>query len=192
MKTGPRSQKCTRCANERLPHGIPATFSRENDMDPGIQPECLRILNTVETAAISLICPMLCIYKLRGGGSGLRGHSVSFHQNVQQFINRLPRRPEDLPYIVIKAPNQSMPLTANRHHIYDALVFLKRNNPEYAKITIDMDNISQYPEDSSSPVQNIPTCDSEPCLSDVNAMPATEENTPNIDSHADLDTDEMV
>ena len=192
METGPRSQKCTRCANERLPHGIPPTFSRENDMDPGIQPECLRILNTVETAAISLICPMLCIYKLRGGGSGLRGHSVSFHQNVQQFINRLPRRPEDLPYIVIKAPNQSMPLTANRHHIYDALVFLKRNNPEYAKITIDMDNISQYPEDSSSPVQNIPTCDSEPCLSDVNAMPATEENTPNIDSHADLDTDEMV
>ena len=192
METGPRSQKCTRCANERLPHGIPPTFSRKNDMDPGIQPECLRILNTVETAAISLICPMLCIYKLRGGGSGLRGHSVSFHQNVQQFINRLPRRPEDLPYIVIKAPNQSMPLTANRHHIYDALVFLKRNNPEYAKITIDMDNISQYPEDSSSPVQNIPTCDSEPCLSDVNAMPATEENTPNIDSHADLDTDEMV
>ena len=192
MKTGPRSQKCTRCASERLPPGVPGTFSRLNDMHPGSQPECLRILNTVEVAAISLICPMLCIYKLRGGGSGLRGHSVSFHQDVQQFINRLPRRPEDLPYIVIKAPNQNMPFTANRNHIYDALVFLKRSNPDYANIVIDMDNISQYPEDSSSPVQNIPTLDSEACASDVNEVTASGENAPTIDSHADLDTDEMV
>ena len=192
METGPRSQKCKRCANERLPPGVPATFSRLNDMHPGVQPECLRILNTVEVAAISLICPMLCIYKLRGGGSGLRGHSVSFPQDVQQFVNRLPRRPEDLPYIVFKAPNQSIPLTANRHHIYNALVFLKQSNPDYAKIVIDMENVSQYPVDSSTPVQNIPTIDSEPCLSDVNAVPATEENPPIIDSHADQDTDEMV
>ncbi len=117
---------------------------------------------------------------------------MSFHQDVQQFINRLPRRPEDLPYIVIKAPNQNMPFTANRNHIYDALVFLKRSNPDCANIVIDMDYISQYPEDSSSPVQNIPTLDSEACASDVNEVTATGENAPTIDSHADLDTDEMV
>ena len=90
MKIGPKNGKCTRCANERLPAGIPPTFSTENDMDPGEQPQCLQILNTVEQAAVSLICPITCIYKLRGGGSKLKGHSISFPQDVQQFVRSLP------------------------------------------------------------------------------------------------------
>ena len=120
MKVGPQSGKCQRCASERLPQGIPPTFSQANDMDPGIQPECLKRLTSVETAAISLICPVLSIYKLRYGATGLKGHSISFHQNVQEFVYRLPRRPEDLPIIMIKAPNQDIPLKANRYHILEA------------------------------------------------------------------------
>ena len=58
MEIGPKSNKCKRCAQERTLPGIPKTFSPENDMDPGEQPECLRILNTVEIAAISRICPV--------------------------------------------------------------------------------------------------------------------------------------
>ena len=106
-------------------------------MDPGQQPECLKILNTVEVAAISLRCPMLCVYKLKGGATGLKGHSISFPQDVQGFVNRLPRRPEDLPIVIIKAPKQQVPLRADRIKMLNALEFLIGNNPHYADITID-------------------------------------------------------
>ena len=186
MKIGPKNQKCTRCANERLPAGIPPTFSPENDMDPGEQPQCLQILNTVEQAAVSLICPITCIYKLRGGGSKLKGHSISFPQDVQQFVRSLPRRPEDLPFIVIKAPQQNMPLTANRHNILNAITWLTRHNPEYAHINIDIDAANMYPENRNIPVQNIPT------YCDPDAPPEHEEDGQNLDSHADLDDDDLV
>ena len=105
LEIGPRNGKCQRCASEKLPKGIPATFSPENDMYPGPQPECLKVLNSVETAAISLICPVISIYRLRYGATGMKGHSISFHQDIENIINVLPRTPEDLPFIVIKAPH---------------------------------------------------------------------------------------
>ena len=195
LEVGPKSGKCTRCANERLPGGIPQTFSQENDMYPGQQPECLKILNTVETAAISLICPVLSIYKLKYGSTGLKGHSLSFHQNIQEFINALPRRPEDLPIIVIKAPFQKIPLTANRFHILKALEFLKQNNPDYANIVIDMQSISMYPDNSQSQVDNLRYLDSdvqnasaqEPVPADRNT-----ENQTDLDNHADLEDNDLV
>ena len=191
MKIGERNKKCSRCEKERLPGGIPPTFSPYNDMDPGEQPECLKILNTVEQAAISLICPTMCIYRLRGGGSKLKGHSISFPQDVQGFYRSLPHRPEDLPFIVIKAPHQDMPLTANRHNIICAITWLKRNNPEYAHIEIDNDAANLYPEDRSTPVQNIPThCD--PSMTRHMMPPEQGENGQNSDSHADLDDDDLV
>ena len=159
LKIGPKSGKCEHCSSERLRANIPATFSAENDMDPGQQPNCLKILNSVETAAISLICPQLSIYKLKGGATGIKGHSISFYQDVQEFINELPRRPEDLPILIIKSPRQNVNLTANRFHIWDAITFLKRNNPEYANININMEALNTYPDDSNTPVQNIRTCE---------------------------------
>ena len=155
MNIGIRSKKCQRCSNERTPAGVPKTFSAENDMDPGEQPECLKVLDTVEIAAISLICPVLSIYKVKGGSTGLKGHSISFAQNIQEFITKLPRFPRDLPYIIIKAPHQNMPLTASRQKIMDALIWLKRNNPHYKDIIIDEQALNQYPEDSNTPIRNI-------------------------------------
>ena len=195
LEVGPKSGKCTRCANERLPGGIPATFSKENDMHPGQQPECLKLLNTVETAAISLICPVLSIYKLKYGSTGLKGHSLSFHQNIQEFINALPRRPEDLPIIVIKAPFQKIPLTANRFHILNALEFLKQNNPDYANIVIDMQSISMYPDNSHSQVDNLRYLDSDvQNASALEPVPADRntENHADLDNHADLEDNDLV
>ena len=65
LKVGPISNKCQRCANGKVVPPIPHTFSAANNMDPRPQPECLKILNTVEAAAISLICPVVSIYKLK-------------------------------------------------------------------------------------------------------------------------------
>ena len=76
---------------------------------------------------------------------------------MQEFINTLPRNPEALPIIIIKAPNQNVNLTANRFHILNALQFLKRHNPEYKDIQISITAANLYPEDSNSPVNNIPS-----------------------------------
>ena len=160
MSVGPKSGKCHRCSMEKVRPGIPYTFSMENDMDPGQQPECLKILNTVEVAAISLRCPMLCVYKLKGGATGLKGHSISFPQDVQGFVNRLPRRPEDLPIVIIKAPKQQVPLRADRIKMLNALEFLIGNNPHYADITIDQESLSMYPSNSQEPLSNVRTIDS--------------------------------
>ena len=190
LEVGPKNGKCKRCAQERLPPEIPPTFSPENNMHPGQQPECLKILNTVETAAISLICPQMSIYKLKYGSTGLKGHSISFYQNIQEFVNILPRRPECLPIIVIKAPNQKVPLSANRFHILSALQFLIRYNPDYKNIKIDMNNISSYPDNSQSEVENIRILDVEP--ENVPRKDHVTSGDGNSDNHADLDDSDLV
>ena len=149
LEIGPKSGKCRRCAQERTLPGIPKTFSAENDMNPGEQPACLKILNTVEVAAISRICPVLSIYKLKGGASALKGHSISFEQDIGEFARRLPRTPEELPMIVIKAPNQDIPLRANRFHLLEALRWLIANNPFYSEIEIDFHAANMYPDNST-------------------------------------------
>ena len=201
LEIGPRNGKCQRCASERLPTGIPQTFSLENDMYPGRQPECLKVLNSVETAAISLICPVISIYRLRYGATGMKGHSISFHQDIESIINVLPRTPEDLPFIVIKAPHQEIPLKANRFHILHALQFLKQNNPEYSDITIDEDRLNLYPRNSQTPVQNIRTLPDtmSACTGaqeDANAMGDNDREDDDggdlIDNHAGLNDVQLV
>ena len=192
LKVGPKSKKCQRCADDRVQPPIPHTFSAANDMDPGEQPECLKVLNTVEAAAISLICPVVSIYKVKYGATGMKGHSISFHQNVQEFINVLPRAPEDLPLIVIKAPNQPVPLTANRFHILDALAFLKRNNPHYKNIVIDQSQANKYPDNSSTPVQGIRSFEEGHAGEVVQSQNVDGTAFPNQDTHADLDDNDLV
>ena len=189
IHVGVRSGKCQRCSGERLKKDIPPTFSAENEMDPGVAPVCLRILNSVEVAAISLICPQMTIYKLKGGATGIKGHSISFYQDVQDFVRRLPRRPEDLPIMVIKSPNHTMQLKANRFKILNALEFLQKNNPEYAEIIIDDEALNSYPGDSHTPVHNIPTCDA---TETVDAEPSEPDETEVDDNTGVLDDADLV
>ena len=148
MEVGPRTKRCSRCSSnmKNLAKGVPLTFSYENDMDPCEQPEELRRLNAVETAAISIICPAQHIFKLRYGSVGQKGHSVSFAQDISEFAQRLPRSQPDLPYIIIKAPNQEIPLQANQHYIEAALKWLIQNSPLYKDIIIDQETLKTYPE----------------------------------------------
>ena len=180
MDIGPINGKCKRCAGERRNNNMPYTFSVENDMYPGLAPTCLNILNSVEVSAISLICPQMTIYKLKGGASGLKGHSLAYYQDVQGFIDKLPRRPQDLPFIVMKAPNQNVDLRANRFKILNALEFLKQHNPEYKDISIDEDALGCYPPDSHTPLQNIP-CDD---IDTLNVIP--QEPMENFDDYTGI------
>ena len=76
---------CNRCRNEKHKDKVCHTFSKENNMIPGPQPQCLKVLNDVEKAAIKLIKPSLYIYKRKGGGVGFSGNCISFAQDVCTF-----------------------------------------------------------------------------------------------------------
>ena len=136
MDVTPRTQKCARCANEKLAPGVPATFSRENNMHPGKQPTCLAVLNTIEAAAISMIIVITKIYRHKGGGLSLQGHSISFHQDIQELVTVLPRAPDQLGFVLIRGPGDAPPLKANKYHMLNALEWLKQNNEDYKDIEI--------------------------------------------------------
>lgn len=162
MEVGPRSDRCKSCTDYKHNHrNQPELFSHDNRMDPGVQPECLRVLNRVEQAAIARIAPVLNMIKLKGGNLAQRGHSVSFFQDVSGFAKKLPRGQKDLPFIIIRSPNQEIPLKANRIKILAALEYLVTYNPEYADVVIDQEVLATYPSDDTSSLTNLRHIDTE-------------------------------
>ena len=157
MGVGPRTGRCRRCTQSmgNQDKMLPMVWSFDNDMDPGPQPECLSVLTSVEVAAISRICPVQNIFKLQHGSVGQKGHSVAFHQDITEFARHLPRGQDELPYIFLKAPNQDIPLRANRTHMLDALNWLIKNNPYYEDVEIDMETLNTYPDDSNTSLSGV-------------------------------------
>jgi len=54
-------------------------------------------------------------------------------QDVNELANELPRLPKNLPYIIIKSPNKILTdqmfwVQLQKHHLMEALVYLKANN----------------------------------------------------------------
>ena len=140
---GPRSGKCKRCSRN------PQLFALSNDLTPPPPPPCLSQLTPIEKSAISIICPVLVIYKTKGGTSN-RGHTISFQQEVDELATTLPRIPEDLPFIVVKGRNEQIEdkiFRVRKQKIIDALLYLKANNEDYAGIKISVENANAYPED---------------------------------------------
>ncbi len=101
VKLGPRNHKCSRCMQN------PFLFADENDLSPSEPPACLSRLSPIEKSAISLICPVISIYK-RGISTASKGHTISIMQDVNALGNELPWLPENLPYIIIKGPNERL------------------------------------------------------------------------------------
>ena len=165
-KLTPKTKKCERCAKEKKVDSIPLTFSDENNMNPGQQPPELKNLTVIEAAAISIIIPVTKIYNHRGGGSTLRGHSISYEQDIEGFATELPRVPDQLGIIVIRAHGTLAPFKANKHRILAALRWLKANNPYYKDITIREEHANQYPNSYETFVEGLPSYDSETTTTD--------------------------
>jgi hypothetical protein len=105
-------------------------FSDKNDLSPPEPPACLSRLSPIKKFAISLICPVISIYKR---GISTAYHTISIMQDVNELVNELPRLPKNLPYIIIKSPNEILTdqmfwVQLQKHHLMEALVYLKANN----------------------------------------------------------------
>jgi hypothetical protein len=131
MAVRPRSGKCERCTRN------PQLFAEENDLTPSVAPPCLSDLTPIEKLCISLICPVIGIYK-KGHSAASRGHTISVIQDVNVLASTLPRLPANLPFIVIKGPNERIVdqnFRVRRQALIDALLYLKDHNEDYRSVT---------------------------------------------------------
>ena len=60
-------------------------------MDPGALPLQLQGLTDIEEMLLARACPVMCVYRKHGGQRGYRGHVLNLPQEIQRFLNRLPR-----------------------------------------------------------------------------------------------------
>jgi hypothetical protein len=59
----------------------------------------------VEEMLIALVTPVMCVYRLKGGQLGYKGHCMSLAQDVKPVLDgvlKLPRRLEDVPIVVFR------------------------------------------------------------------------------------------
>jgi hypothetical protein len=84
---------------------------------------------------------------LSNGTFALKGHCVTFPQDITDMCNELPLRKEAvvvfIRYIGNKDSSAVYPksLRVNRQNVLEALLWLKKHNPHYADITINESNL---------------------------------------------------
>lgn len=110
-------------------------------------PEELQGLSVAEQTIIQRISPFVPLAHLKNGTMGLQGHTCAFEQDVQGFINVLPRKRTDVTVIKVlkhlrdeigSAKSVVKPFRVRREKVLKALEFLVKYNKEYSDITIDM------------------------------------------------------
>lgn len=70
-------------------------------MDPGLVPPELQGLTQVEEMLISVVMPMMSLYRLLLGQHGYSGHVVNLPQDVSSFVTSLLWLPSDIDVILV-------------------------------------------------------------------------------------------
>jgi hypothetical protein len=147
--------KCCRCENQKGRY----TFCHENKTLPTwinnrntvmyTIPRELQNLTIAEKLLIQRVSPLVPVIHVKNGSLGIRGHVVSFFQDISGICNELPKIPADVSLVkVIRSgttatgENISRSFTVNRNRVLAALHWLKRNNPLYNDIIINETNLS--------------------------------------------------
>ena len=85
-----------------------------------------------------------------GGQMGYRGHILNLPQDIQGFIDRLPRNIAHLAYLIIRrhgTDNTHRDCTVRREKVLRAIIRLQAKIPFYADIAIDYESLQRLPED---------------------------------------------
>ncbi|KID81516.1 ATP-dependent DNA helicase PIF1 [Metarhizium guizhouense ARSEF 977] len=161
---------CRACLkrDRNLQAGEPFLFSRENNMDPGIVPDCLRDLTQMEEMVIAKAHCHMIMKRVRGHQYHYTGHAVCFWQSNVTFIDVLPSRAQHVDVVLLRPHGARMgeerykrqfknEFRVRRGYVEKALHWLKRHHPDYRDITISQPNLSTLPIDGdvSDQVLNI-------------------------------------
>lgn len=137
-------------------------------------PEELTCLTLAEKMLIQLAIPFIPLRHIKKGVFGISGHVCCFDQNVEDFINTLPRSPNDATVLhVLKEVTNEIGDVAARTQCYKvrrskiacALFWLKKYNDEYKNVKIDMDALNWLNgEEGTLPVLSLsPSSQSDAC-----------------------------
>lgn len=158
---------CVKCHDALSKEQIPK-FSAANNMWLGDIPLELQGLTIPEEKLISLYRHNSCIIKLHSpfhstttAQTALKGNCITFLQNMPNIVNSLPLKLDDLCdtlkviFIGSRPPDRvhlRKVLTVRKKKIIQALQWLKKYNVLYRNVEINLQNISQLPED------DVPEC----------------------------------
>ena len=130
---------CSKC-NTQVVKGQWPSWAATNDLAPDDIPTQLAVLTPDEVRTISLICPFLKVIILPGGQFGEEGSVIHFPFPVQQVMCQLPRPLIDSELILSavgvtqRETFQTLLQQLDHLRIYQALLWLRANNPLYATI----------------------------------------------------------
>ena len=154
LKSKPKSPsdyECSRCFRDKK---SPKKFSLENSMIPSAIPQELKDLTQVEEMLIARALPIMRVYIKPGGQRGYSGHCINLPQNVKELATSLPRYPNELSVIVVKAKgknNTFKDLTVRKQKVHNALLWLIQNNPHYCDLQINATALNSLPENGVPP-----------------------------------------
>jgi hypothetical protein len=141
-------------------------FSHNNDMNPMYHedPDAINAykhllinhkLNEVEEMLISQHCPIMRVYRLKGGHSvGFSGNVINITQKIDTLITILPRQLSKLNVFKIRrktgmGDEDYKDFRIRRERVRLWLQFLQRWNPHYRNITISDNNLNELPENGN-------------------------------------------
>jgi len=146
---------CIQCAAKKnqdyykSKRALPIWYDDNNEPQYRL-PAALLGLSTAEKLLIQQVSPFVPLHHIKNGTMGLSGHVCAFEQDVQGFIDILPRRQNDTNMIRVLQRVQkeigsketaTKMYRVRRSKVIGALKFLKIYNREYRDITIDESNL---------------------------------------------------
>ncbi len=110
-------------------------------------PQELKQLTVAERLLIRRCATFAPSVHLYNGTFALKGHCVTFPQDITQKCNELPHRKEQvlvfIRYIGNKDTSAVYPksMQVNWRNVTDTLLWLKKHNPHYSNVTINKSNL---------------------------------------------------
>lgn len=128
-------------------------LSEENNMDPGPVPEPLQNLTSTEEQLISIIHPVLQLYRVKGHQLCYSGNIINFPQDVKTFAKKLPHNINEMTSMVkvrtSKDATNYKDFRVRAAKVKAALEWLRENNPYYFDIQLCPTNMALLPEDGN-------------------------------------------
>lgn len=126
-------------------------------MDPGIQPTELANLTQVKEMLIALVTPILQVTHATGDQFKYRGHTISFPQNIENVVKKLPHLLKDIPLIIVQRKDQhgtNYNFTVNKARVYKPLRYKIEHDKFYSNVIINENALDNIEENSDHNIFN--------------------------------------
>ncbi len=110
-------------------------------------PQELKILTVAKRLLIRRCATFVPSVHLSNGTFVLKGHCVTFQQDITQTYDELPHRKEQVLVLICYISNKDTSavypksMRVNQRNVIDALLWLKKHNPHYSYVTINESNL---------------------------------------------------